>query len=645
MASPAHSLNRQKTTRHRSFSAILSSCLPLRTRSMAESKKNGGGSSSNQNSRLRGPRVISKILGLASQVQDISKDFEGLEQYEQLIETQRALKKELEEKRVQVMQRDNQIKKMGVEIEDKKRECDTLLNSFGEKFRLLDRNETHIGVLEEQTASLKNELERVRGEVQRMSTAEADLRGKVDRQEKNLRKAKEQIAKQSQTCLDHKRMLDSKDIEIHQLEASCQELKQDASDGVLQHMSTLEMGRCADDLSNELHGMVLHYLLDAKDMSKTALNSLASHKSHTLKLSHGMTKYARLLRCAAAEAVVCDSLMRHVFRDLFYPATPSFSDATTAILDLLGGNPDAASSTASSLSDSVGGSSHKACRRQRVVRANLIAHQDSAYPDAGSVHKEVVTIVLDEVISLLQPFLVATAISEFRLKLEDFILHATQFWARVQRNTNRCTALGSMERAGDWEECEDQQADYHSLIEKTAELEVIRDQKLKTGEMEVVAVLFPQVICEGNCIFNGRALFNTHRAVLKASMERSHELASTKVPIHPHKRRSSVVSASTVTGMLGGGAGGGGGSSHSHPHNTGANLESAMPLSSPSSSSPRKMANLSPSRSTGRKIAAPGEQRPRGINSTTQDATSLATHRKPVSSTTGGKGNARPSAM
>ena len=294
---------------------------------------------------------------------------------------------------------------------------------------------------------------------------------------------------------------------------------------------------------------------------KIAVDTLAREGCHKLRLSQSDTKCVRLLRCAAAESVICKALVEHVFRDFFYPDTPLIIDAMTNIVDLLGNKPGSNASSSVSLvssapeaaADCRTGEEGSFCRRHReaVVRAQLLAHQASLYPDTRLLHKQVVDAALDQVSPVLNPFLSATEIKDFRSRLEALLGRIVAFWSAVQRNKARCTVFRLMDRVEDWDEEEDQQPGYHSGVAVAAaedkstcasvELKSMRELKLRSDEFEVVAVLFPQIVCEGVSVFRGRALFSTHRAVLMAAMERNVNVKRARGCSGSHKRKVSFV--------------------------------------------------------------------------------------------------------
>ena len=75
------------------------------------------------------------------------------------------------------------------------------------------------------------------------------------------------------------------------------------------------------------------------------MNILQSVSNEELRLIPSSTECARLVRCAAAEAFICETLVRdvvrNVFRDFYLSGAPAIGDAVSTVLDLLAASPAA----------------------------------------------------------------------------------------------------------------------------------------------------------------------------------------------------------------------------------------------------------------------------------------------------------------
>ena len=184
---------------------------------------------------------ITKLFGLATQMEELGRDMEGFEQYEKLMEEKKSLKRELTASQKELEDRNGRIKMMEKEIEEQKRKSSVLLESFGEKFRELHVMEGQLSFLKGENTKLKLELETASRDGKELTREVRRLEASVSQRDVAIQRMKEKLAKAVKINSEQNKEMAGKEAHLRWLERQCSEMREDLGDCLLQDIKTKDM--------------------------------------------------------------------------------------------------------------------------------------------------------------------------------------------------------------------------------------------------------------------------------------------------------------------------------------------------------------------------------------------------------------------
>lgn len=219
------------------------------------------------------------------------------------------------------------------------------------------------------------------------------------------------------------------------------------------------------------------------------------------------------MRCAAAEFVIVNAMVEHIFTDVYMPQHMDRQRAVSETLDLL---------------------QKKDARRESLVRCQLLEE----YPVDKNTLSAVSDAAFVEVCSLLDGLLPAADLrNKFHDRLRALLEEALELWQPLQRSKSRvCARLWvgteSLRR-------EDAEPDYDGLNSQVPAMS------------QPVLLLFPMINTSDRIIFPATALWSDQGAFVEATKEASEDRLGVNGGMHsaraPVSRRRTSISRRTST--------------------------------------------------------------------------------------------------
>ena len=219
------------------------------------------------------------------------------------------------------------------------------------------------------------------------------------------------------------------------------------------------------------------------------------------------------MRVAVAEAVIAQELSRSTFREFH-----SLKGVTTVEENTLGGIIDKLAKT------------HPL--QTAIIRCQL-AKICSGSTDVAAISAhsaERVVAVLGAWLGHDEP-----GKASFLQELQDIFSDATRLWQRLRLSSKKVTAR--MDVSGEyWLEEEDSRETYNEADDGASAQQ--GDGRITSAVLGPVAVLFPQILAEGEVLFHGYALFHTQHAVISAATENASHQDQQRQSVHRRRRTS-----------------------------------------------------------------------------------------------------------
>ncbi|OIW24641.1 hypothetical protein CONLIGDRAFT_101504 [Coniochaeta ligniaria NRRL 30616] len=216
-------------------------------------------------------------------------------------------------------------------------------------------------------------------------------------------------------------------------------------------------------------------------------------------LTASTTISARLMRCAAAELVIANAMVNHIFTDIYIPGDVERQKAVSATLELL---------------------VMKNPRRESLVRCQLLAEYEIDTEILSSVHQA----AFDEICKVLDDLLPAgNPRDKFHTKLDALLGEALELWRPLQKSKNRVSAHLDF-NAKVLKRDEDAYADYDGPNSQGAGA----PRSPGFAGSEPVLLLFPLIYTSEEVVYQATALWSDQGAFIDAKNEASeHRLSVT----------------------------------------------------------------------------------------------------------------------
>ncbi|KAH8903609.1 hypothetical protein BR93DRAFT_191859 [Coniochaeta sp. PMI_546] len=209
----------------------------------------------------------------------------------------------------------------------------------------------------------------------------------------------------------------------------------------------------------------------------------------TIPLSRLTSRPAKLMRCAAAELVVINAMVKHIFTDVYVPGAGTRQSAVSATLELLSRNP----------------------QRAAIVRCQLLAEfeiQSETFHSVAQAASNEVYAALDSLFPAGDPR------QTFQTKLAELLKDAFKLWQNVQTSSERVVAKLAFD-AQIADRMEDSYSDYDAGSAGEAGTP---GSPTSTG-VPAVQILFPMIRMGGETIFNPKVLWSDQAAFVEAGNE------------------------------------------------------------------------------------------------------------------------------
>lgn len=202
------------------------------------------------------------------------------------------------------------------------------------------------------------------------------------------------------------------------------------------------------------------------------------------------------MRCAAAECVVINALVNHIFTDVHIPDAVDIHRAVSTTLDHLSNDP----------------------RRESIVRCQLLAVSESQ----GDNSHGVAQAASDEICTALDSLLPAgEPLRTWQAKLAGLLHDAWVLWRSVQPSLKRVSARLSFD--AQTLEILDRDQDSYGDYDSGSGREAARPGSPTSTKTQVVLLLFPAICMSGDAIplFGPIALWSDQAAYVEAGNERA----------------------------------------------------------------------------------------------------------------------------
>lgn len=195
------------------------------------------------------------------------------------------------------------------------------------------------------------------------------------------------------------------------------------------------------------------------------------------------------MRCAAAELVVINAIVNHIFTDVYIPGAVQVQKAVSTTLKLLEKDP----------------------RRESLVRCQLLAE----FEIQAETSRSVAQAALNEVCAALDSLLPAGEPRQrFHTKLAELLNDAFELWQPLQISKERVYADLSVD-AQMLDRTEDSYSDYDYCGAR----ESARPRSPTSTSTQAVHLLFPMICMGEHPIFDPKALWSDQAAFVEARSE------------------------------------------------------------------------------------------------------------------------------
>ncbi|EWY88040.1 hypothetical protein FOYG_09402 [Fusarium oxysporum NRRL 32931] len=453
---------------------------------MADTKVKVNGHTNGNGTAEKTPTKNTKLWQLLALAKEVSKDVGSIEDFEKSAEEREALKQELEAKQGENKRLREFNDKIVREFSDHKAQAnaktETLFAEFEQKYKTYESNKAAVEAMEREVKEAREKL------------AAAEVKeGEVENLKQNLAAAEAHLASHASEIRE---MNAECELQKSQMEANIEELKgckekltqaqSDLGEGILRDFGTEEVKKLRSDLqelSKKVHDFVNEYFNDHDGAHDSASEIQELHaRFPKIPLSTRTTKASAKMRCAAADAVIAETLLSYVFVP-FYVASDMRATASSMLGFFKGDE-----------------------RRETVYRSQILGSLSDS-EQTETVQEDIVRKASNEVRSTLHPLVVAYKQTGFYNAVPTLFRQAVALWADAQRSRDMITAEMPDE--------EDSRG-----ARQYDDYDVGNARKTKgSPKPTVLAILFPQFVCRDEVIAEGVVLRSDQAAVLEALEE------------------------------------------------------------------------------------------------------------------------------
>ncbi|RKL20775.1 hypothetical protein BFJ68_g2775 [Fusarium oxysporum] len=423
---------------------------------MADTKVKVNGHTNGNGTAEKTPTKNTKLWQLLALAKEVSKDVGSIEDFEKSAEEREALKQELEAKQGENKRLREFNDKIVREFSDHKAQAnaktETLFAEFEQKYKTYESNKAAVEAMEKEVKEAREKL------------AAAEVKeGEVENLKQNLAAAEAHLTSHASEIRE---MNAECELQKSQMEANIEELK-GCKEKLTQAQSDLGEGILRD--------------FGTEEVKKFEIQELHA-RFPKIPLSTRTTKASVKMRCAAADAVIAETLLSYVFVP-FYVASDMRATASSMLGFFKGDE-----------------------RRETVYRSQILGSLSDS-EQTETVQEDIVRKASNEVRSTLHPLVVAYKQTGFYNAVPTLFRQAVALWADAQRSRDMITAEMPDE--------EDSRGAH-----QYDDYDVGNARKTKgSPKPTVLAILFPQFVCRDEVIAEGVVLRSDQAAVLEALEE------------------------------------------------------------------------------------------------------------------------------
>ncbi|KAF6843901.1 RNA polymerase rpb1 c-terminal repeat domain protein [Colletotrichum musicola] len=468
---------------------------------------------------FKGTKLYETLRNLISSANAVNSELSSLPDLEKLMESEKRLKREVEEKNKEV---ENIRKEKEQVAEEKSKAIDKLMKDMEDRIKLVKEekdeeiNKLRAEIQAEDAAKevlIKN-FERRAGEYKHTEEASFVTSQKLEDAQRHLADKEEEVeaAKQRvaelqrasaqsaaevkalkadrESVILEKNLLDgnlkSKEAELQVVDSKFQQLRKDVGADLLRDYTERDLDRFRRDLhtyAEESRALVTEFFREPD--STLNVVHLPHHLEYLKRVPLPKAGSSPELRCLVAQSVIAKFLRSHIFQPFFLP--PDFEAAGQDMLEYLA---------------------------EDVQRATIFRCQILAVCDRNEAGKAVAGLAKDAVYRELCAFVPATKYLALQTRLTKFFEDGVVMWGHLQRSRQLVVC----------EDVEDEDVDDVDEAQRTKlweEYGTRPQAEAPGGKGVIVAELFPQVLMdEGedtiNVIHPGVAVWSDQGVVVTA---------------------------------------------------------------------------------------------------------------------------------
>ncbi|KAL0934126.1 RNA polymerase rpb1 c-terminal repeat domain protein [Colletotrichum truncatum] len=501
----------------------------------------------NTKASFKGTKLYETIRNMVSSANAVSSELSNLPDLEKLMESEKRLRKEVEDKNAEIekvrQDTDKEIADKNKEIETIKKETEeqikavrketneeigkiradleaeklarhVLITDFEARAGVHDQTKAEGTAASQKLAEALQNLQTKEGEVEAARQRVAELQQASDKslaQVEALNVEKDKIMREKKLLSAD---LQSREAEIVIFESDLHQLQRDVGVNLLKDYTERELNQFRRDVeafAEESRSLVVEFFKEPDNTLNTI--SLPQQLDYLKQVPLPRAGSTPDLRCLVAQAIIAKYLRSHIFQPFFLP--PDVHGAGSALLDYLS---------------------------EDVQRATIFRCQILAACQRNGSAKVVANIAKDAVYRELCAFVPATRYLALQQRLTKFFEDGAKLWGEVQRS--RQFILSESLEDEDIEEFDDE-TQRPRLWEEYG----TRSRSTAGGPGEVVATLFPQIVIEVNddivnILHPGVGLWSDQTVVLAATQAQARGQVNGRVNVegarpHSQRRRSS----------------------------------------------------------------------------------------------------------
>ncbi|KAF9878112.1 hypothetical protein CkaCkLH20_04150 [Colletotrichum karsti] len=505
---------------------------------------NGNG---NLKPSFKGSKLYEAIRGMISSANNMERELSGLPDLEKLMESEKRLRKEVEEKTKEIddvrlekekelaekssevaairtetekqirlirEEKETEVGKIKTELETEKEARRVLIEGFEERVGVHNQTKAESAVASQRLDEAQQHLKVKEEEVEAARQKVAELQEASDKssaQVEALTSDRDRVAREKTLLAAD---LQSREAELQIFESDLQQLQKDVGVNLLYDYDDRELTRFRreiDAFAEESRGLVTEFFRESDNTLSTV--TLPHHLEYLRRVPLPKSGSTPDLRCLVAQAVIARFLRSHIFQPFFLPQ--DLHGAGADILEYLS---------------------------EDIQRATIFRCQILAACDRNGSGKNVAGQAKDEVYRELCAFVPATKYIALQQRLTRFFEAGAKLWSELQHSKQ-------LFLSEDLEDEEIEEIEDEGHRPKLWEEYGTRAKTAAGGPGMVVATLFPQVVMEEgedtvNVIHPGVGLWSDQTVVLAATQAMARGQANGRVngdarPLNQRRRSSS----------------------------------------------------------------------------------------------------------